>query len=112
MHEDAADETAHKVYIGGCTDFSPGGCAGQELSSVEGLETSGSAFDKALYAEYLDRSSMEYAEGDYGNSDLFAIKARSAAAGEDVGPVVLEDHMLAATAVGELSQARRELSRR
>jgi OOP family OmpA-OmpF porin len=86
-----------------------GGCAGQELSSVQGLEAGGSAFNKALYGEYLDRSGMEYAEGDYINSDLFAIKARGAAAGEDVGPVVLADHRLPASVIGELSQARREL---
>lgn len=43
---------------------------------------------------------MEYSEGDYTNN---------AAAGEAVGPVTLADHMLPASAVGELSQARREL---
>ena len=58
-----------------------GGCAGQELSTVGDLEAGGSAFSKALYDEYLDRSGIEYAEGDYGNSDMFALKASRAAPG-------------------------------
>jgi OOP family OmpA-OmpF porin len=109
LHEDAADETGHKIDISWCAGFGPRGCAGQELPSVQEMEAGGSAFNKALFGEYLDRSSMEYAEGDYIKSDLFAVKARGAAAGEDVGPVVLADHRLPASAVGELSQARREL---
>lgn len=46
----------HTKFISvGALILALGGCAGQELSSVEGLETSGSAFNRALYAEYLDR---------------------------------------------------------
>lgn len=86
-----------------------GGCAGQELSTVGDLEAGGSAFSKALYDEYLDRSGIEYAEGDYGNSDMFALKASRAASGEEVPPELLDDHRLPASSVGELSQARREL---
>lgn len=90
--------------------FLLGGCsAGFELDAARLAEPTGSSFNQALYAEYLDRAGNEYAEGDYENSDMFALKAMSAAADKYVVPERLEDHVLPEDTIGEIGQARRQL---
>ncbi|MBO6783565.1 MAG: OmpA family protein [Alphaproteobacteria bacterium] len=61
-------------------------CAGTELGETRGMQVSGSAFDKALFEGYIDRSQFEYGIGNYSSSDAFALKARAAANGETVLP--------------------------
>ncbi len=57
------------------------GCAGVELEKAEKQSPVGSEFKNDLYAGYIDLSSSEYAEGDYGDSDYFARKAMTAGMG-------------------------------
>jgi outer membrane protein OmpA-like peptidoglycan-associated protein len=82
---------------------------GRQLATVGDLPQQGNAFDQALYANYLERSKHEYDEGDYGKSDVFANKARSAAAGEAFGPVNPADYDLPEGTVPELTSARARL---
>ncbi len=82
---------------------------GRQLGMVGDLAQQGNAFDQALYANYLERSQLEYGEGDYAKSDLFAIKARSAAAGEAFGPVNPGDYALPDGTASELTAARARL---
>ena len=82
---------------------------GRQLGMVGDLAQHGNAFDQALYANYLERSQHEYNEGDYGESDLFANKARSAAAGEASGPVNPGDYDLPEGTAPELNAARARL---
>ena len=82
---------------------------GRQLGTVGDLAQQGNAFDQALYANYLERSELEYGEGDYGKSDLFANKARSAAAGEAFGPVNPGDYDLPGETVSEITSARARL---
>jgi outer membrane protein OmpA-like peptidoglycan-associated protein len=82
---------------------------GRQLGTVGDLAQHGNAFDQALYANYLERSKHEYDEGDYGKSDLFANKARTAAAGEAFGPVNPGDYDLPAGTEPELTAARARL---
>lgn len=90
--------------------FLLGGCsAGFELDAARLAEPTGSSFNQALYAEYLERAGNEYAEGDYENSDMFALKAMSAAADKYVVPERLEDHVLPEGTISEIGQARRQL---
>ena len=86
-----------------------GGCAGVEIETAKRLDPTGSAFNQALHAEYVERAIMESAEGDYENSDLFAIKAQRAAADEFVVPERVEDHALPANTVGAITAARQQL---
>ncbi len=85
------------------------GCAGMEKDMAAEMVPEGSAFNQALYAEYLGRSQVEYAEGDYENSDLFARKAQWAAEDAFVVPEKPEDHALPEGSVAELTEARQWL---
>ena len=62
------------------------GCSGMELERAQGLKASGSNFSKNLYTGYLDLSKTEWQEGDYGDSDAFAMRASSAAGGKPGQP--------------------------
>lgn len=59
---------------------------GGKLGEAEHMSAAGSAFDKALYNDYITLSKGEYGEGDYTDSDKFAEKAMMAASGDGVGP--------------------------
>jgi OOP family OmpA-OmpF porin len=86
-----------------------GGCAGVEIETAKRLDPTGSAFNQALHAEYVERAGIESAEGDYENSDMFAIKAQRAAADEFVVPERVEDHVLPDYTVAAITWARRQL---
>lgn len=59
---------------------------GGKLGEAEKMSASGSAFSTALYNDYITLSRGEYGEGDYTDADRFAVKAMSAAVGDDVAP--------------------------
>jgi len=61
-------------------------CHGLELGETQGITPGGSAFDKALFAGYVDRAKHEYGYGNYTSSDAFALKAQAAAAGNTPEP--------------------------
>lgn len=88
------------------------GCAlpqSDELDKARALESTGSAFSKALYSEYVGRSQVELNERDYYNADMFARKAQTAAGGALVAPEVVSDHRLPAGTVAEIEAARQRL---
>lgn len=84
-------------------------CAGFQLDNARGLTPEGDAFSKALYQEYLALAEMEFAEGDYQDSDVFASRAIASAEGTPPGPEALEDRNLPAEHKGALSEAHRRL---
>lgn len=69
----------------GAASITLAACGGK-LGEAEHMDAAGSAFDRALYNDYITLSKGEYGEGDYTDSDRFAEKAMMAAAGEGVGP--------------------------
>ncbi|MFT6559181.1 OmpA family protein [Sneathiella sp.] len=69
----------------GAASMALAACGGK-LGEAEHLDATGSAFNKALYADYITLSKGEYGEGDYTDSDRFAEKAMVAASGATVGP--------------------------
>ena len=85
------------------------GCVGMEKDIAAEMTPAGSAFNQALYGEYLGRSQVEFAEGDYGNSDLFALKAQWAAGDAFVVPEKPADHALPEASIAELTEARQWL---
>ena len=85
------------------------GCAGQTLNRVENIEPTGSAFNRDLFAGYIDLSKAEYAEADYADSDAFARRALVAATDSMVDPEMIEARRLPAENVGELTDARARL---
>ena len=84
-------------------------CAGFQLDNAKGLTPSGDAFSGALYNEYLLLSEMEFAEGDYRDSDTFANRAIASAAGTPPEPEALDARKIPAEAQGALAEARRNL---
>jgi outer membrane protein OmpA-like peptidoglycan-associated protein len=84
-------------------------CAGTELDRISGTTPTGPEFNRALFGEYVARSRVEYNEGDYGNSDKFAVRARSLAQGTMVEPEEVSARTIPADKVPELTTARGRL---
>lgn len=85
------------------------GCTGQELHGAQLIEPKGSEFNQNLYHGYIGLAEAEYAEGDYYDSDVFAIRATKVANESSVGPEEIEDRSLPGDHVAELSEARGKL---
>ena len=84
-------------------------CAGFQLDNAKGLSPKGDAFSAGLYKEYLVLAEMEFAEGDYMDSDAFANRAIASANGNPPAPEELAARDLPAASKGELAEARRKL---
>ncbi len=63
-----------------------GACSGMELGTAQKTAPTGDAFSQALYKEYIALSKDEYGEGDYRDSDAFAMRAIAAAGGKPTAP--------------------------
>jgi outer membrane protein OmpA-like peptidoglycan-associated protein len=87
------------------------GCSlpGTELEKATRLSPEGPAFDRILFQEYVDLSSSEYDEGDYRDSDAFAVRAIQSGTGGQVAPEEISARQLPEDKVGELTSARRRL---
>ena len=85
------------------------GCTGQELYGAQKVTPTGSEFSKNLYHGYIGLSESEYAEGDYIDSDQFALRAVTAGADGDVLPEEIDSRGLPADHVAELTEARSKL---
>jgi OOP family OmpA-OmpF porin len=85
------------------------GCGGMELQKAEGVAPEGSAFDRNLYSGYVALAKAEFDEGDYLDSDVFALRAEEAAKSGRVQPEMISARDLPANKVGELTDARLRL---
>ncbi len=85
------------------------GCVGTQLEKAQRVEPKGSTFNISLYQEYIDLSSSEYNEGDYTDSDNFAVRAMQSGTGGTVAPEEINARRLPENKVGELSSARQRL---
>jgi OOP family OmpA-OmpF porin len=65
-------------------------CAGTQLEDTKTIDPQGGAFNEALYEGYVDRSQHEYDYGDYETSDMYAMRAQQAAAGQTVQPLPVD----------------------
>lgn len=98
-----------KPLIAAAAMLSLSACAGFQVDNARGLTPEGDAFSQALYQEYLTLAEMEFAEGDYDDSDEFASRAIAAAAGTPPGPEALDARVIPAEHKGALSEAHRRL---
>ena len=85
------------------------GCSGTELLSAQQVEPTGAEFNQNLYHGYIGLSEAEYDEGDYRDSDMFAIRATQAGTGGVVAPDAIEARSLPDDQVAQLTQARDRL---
>lgn len=84
-------------------------CSGGGLEKARNLDAKGSSFTKNLYSEYIKLAEAEFAEGDYQDSDIFASRAKAAAAGETIGPELVSARALPGETIEILSGARNRL---
>jgi outer membrane protein OmpA-like peptidoglycan-associated protein len=82
---------------------------GLELQKVTGMTPTGSEFNRALFSEYLTLSRDEYNQGDYRDSDLYAVRARSSGQGAAVEPQQIAERQLPADKAPELASSRSRL---
>jgi len=95
-----------KAYVAGFAVLVLAGCSGLELDRARGVSPEGSAFQNELYGGYIGLASSEYAEGDYTDSDFFALRAVAAAGNTAPAPQELAERRLPEDVAPELSQAR------
>jgi outer membrane protein OmpA-like peptidoglycan-associated protein len=85
-------------------------CSGLQLDRAQGVTPQGSVFDTALYKGYIELSQAEFTEGDYKDSDFFALRAIQSGSGGGVGPQEIGGRRLPDGMVSELASARRKLA--
>ena len=82
---------------------------GAQLEKAEGISPSGSAYDVGLYDGYVSLARSETGEGDYNDSDVFAIRAINSGTGSAPQPEEISSRSLPDNKVSELSDARARL---
>jgi outer membrane protein OmpA-like peptidoglycan-associated protein len=98
-----------KVSIAALSIAALAGCVGLEYDQAKTMQPKGSAFDQALYKEYLAESKSEHTQGNYRSSDKWAIAAKSAANGQTPKPTQVSDWNLPSSVVPEMTTARTRL---
>ena len=96
------------LAVAACTEIQGGGPgAGLELAKLNGVApvTSATPFDRALFGEYSALARSEYTQGDYSDSDFYAMRALSAAQARPDLPLNIEDRKVPADKVAELKAA-------
>ncbi len=95
--------------------FALSACAGgpfytpEELDKAKKVTPTGSAFNKALYKDYLDLSVFEKGQEDLNSIGVFAHRAIVAGSGKSILPEEIAKRDLPADKVGELTNARKRL---
>ena len=97
-----------RLLIVGLGAIALGSC-GTQLERAESTSPEGSEFDVSLYEGYVDLSRSEYGEGDYQDSDTFAIAALNASAGNRPAPEEVSSRAQPEDKIGELTDARARL---
>lgn len=88
-----------------------GACGGLELQNAQTVTPKGDAFSKALYGEYIALSKTEYGEGDYADSDVFAMRAVAAASGKAPAPEEVKARHQSKKGAKALGSARARLEK-
>lgn len=84
-------------------------CAGTKLQDARKMEPTGSPYNVELSRGYLELSRLEYSEGDYVDSDFFAMRSMATGKGDSVAPQEVGQRHEPADKVGELTAARQRL---
>ncbi len=85
-------------------------CSGLQLDRAQDVAPQGTVFDTALYKGYIELSQAEFAEGDYTDSDFFALRAIQSGSGGGVTPQEVGERRLPDRMIPELAAARRQLA--
>ena len=82
---------------------------GLQLQKAEQAAPATDEHGEALYQGYLGLSKLEYDEGDYRDSDYFAVRAMLAGANEKFEPQMISARDLPAAKLNEMASARRKV---
>ncbi len=85
------------------------GCNGFELRNAQSLAAPGETFDRSLFAGYISLATSEYEEGDYRDSDKFAVRAAKVSDGRIVAPEEIAMRALPKDKLGAMTDARKRL---
>ena len=106
-------KTFRNVSLAAAAVFALSACAGgplpEELDKAKKVTPTGSAFNKALYKDYLDLSVFEKGQEDLTSIGVFAHRAIVAGSGKSILPEEIAKRELPADKVGELTNARKRL---
>ena len=91
------------------TSLSLTGCIGWDLVDAQDQEPVGTAFDKALYQEFIALSESEFEEGDHLDAHRFARRAKLASEARPARPEALSRRDLPSNVVADLARARNRL---
>lgn len=95
--------------VAGLAIFGLAGCYGYEYADTKSMQPGGTAFDKALFKEYVAESKSEFEQGNYQSSDRWAKTAQVAAKGQTPKPTQVSDWNLPSSAAPEITTARTRL---
>lgn len=82
---------------------------GIDATAARDVPDMGSAFQRSLHQGYADMGRYEYQQADFRDAKYFNTKARAAAAGSDVQPVVLSTRHLLPAYQSEMAVSRERL---
>ena len=85
------------------------GACGTKLQDAQSTPAGGGAFKEALHKYYTERSSAEFAEGDYRDSDYFASKAIASAGDGEVLPQEVGERNIPSDKVDVMTSSRERL---
>lgn len=101
---------AWKPVTAGLAMLSLAACAGTQLDAAKRVSPDAATpFATNLYKEYIGLSQMEFDEGDYKDSDVFAERAMASASNAPTLPEEMGVRDIPKKYVGEISEARRNL---
>ena len=101
------------ISLGACAGASKtleNAFAGRTLEKAERTTPETDQHGQALYTGYIDLSQVEYAEGDYRDSDFFADRAIAAANNQKIEPQHIGARDLDVAVLNEAAAARRKLT--
>lgn len=84
-------------------------CGGLEYDRVKATPAAANPHHAALQKNYLELAKWEFDQGDYIDSDRFALRAELSAKGQPPKPEEISARKLPADKVGELTEARNKL---
>lgn len=79
-------KTYTSIAVAGLCAIALAGCAGQEVGYTDATASNANTFTTGLHTGYYGIAKSEYAQGDYKDSDYFAILAQRAGRGEVFDP--------------------------
>lgn len=94
--------TYTSIAVAGLCALALAGCAGQEVGHTAATPSNANTFSTGLHTGYLGIAKSEYAQGDYKDSDFFALRAQRAGRGESFDPQTV-DNRLSTSAWPDLS---------